>query len=483
MNNENRINRQAKARGICHAVFGIENCRAEARGIKPTIFNKKHHVFILLAVLFVLFLVLHYIDPVLLWDENVYLGNARSHISVSNFTEDFRFPLLEYMVAFFWLFTGESILAAKLIMIFFTLATAYVFYLIAKENFDHSHALFLTALFSISPLMLEWGFKIYTEIPALFFLILSFYLIMKQKNKFIFIAGILSGLSFLAKFPNALFGFAVAVFFIFFREYKKFIYFLIGNMLALSPWLIYNFLKYKNPLWDLIEQTSVIAQYTVSEPIIGQIGNFFVAAGMLALFLPFGFYPLIKKRKENWIMVLYTAAFFAYYLFFVRLKFSRYYLADLAFLFIICYFGFLFVMKKTKGIHYKRLFYAALIIFAILTAILFGFNKIQVHGNCEKDGAIIQSADYIEKYAPEDQYVISNFWPWFGYYANLKMQSIWNENITALIDEFNPSYFVCNNLVGVPFNRALLDENRRLELEKSIKGKCGQEVRIYKVLK
>ncbi|MBI2129012.1 glycosyltransferase family 39 protein [Candidatus Woesearchaeota archaeon] len=444
--------------------------------------NKKHHIFILLAVFFALFLILNFIDPVLLWDENVYLGNARSHIAQSNFTEDFRFPLLEYIIAFFWFFTGESIFAAKLIILFFTLATIYVFYLIAQENFEHKHALFITALFSISPLMIEWGSKVYTEIPALFFLVLSFYFILKQKNHFILIAGILSGLSFLAKFPNALFGLAVAAFFIFFKEYKKLIYFSIGSIIALLPWLIYNFITYKNPLWDLMMQMSVIAQYTVNEPIMLQIANFFVVMAALSVFLPFGIYPLIRKRKENWIVIFYTIVFFAYYLFFVRLKFSRYYLADLAFLYIICYAGFLFLMKQIKDIQYRRFFYAAIITFAILTAILFGFNRIQAHGNCEKDGAIIQSTDYIKRYAPEDQYIISNFWPWFGYYGNFRIQSIWSEDINILIDTFKPSYFVYNNLVGVPFNRMMLDENGRLKLEKHIEGKCGQEVYIYRVL-
>lgn len=444
--------------------------------------NKKHHIFILLAFFLILFLILNYIDPVLLWDENVYLGNARSHISASNFTEDFRFPLAEYIIAFFWLFTGESIFTAKLIMIFFTLATIFVFYLIAEENFEHKHALFIAALFSISPLMIEWGSKIYTEIPALFFLILSFYFILKQKNHFILFAGILSSLSFLAKFPNALFGIAAAVFFIFFKEHKKLVYFSIGSIIALLPWLIYNFITYKNPLWDLIMQMSVIAQYTVNEPVMRQIANFFVVMGALSVFLPFGIRPLIKKRKENWIMIFYTVIFFAYYLFFVRLKFSRYYLADLAFLFIICYAGFLFVMGKIKDVQYRRFFYAAIIAFAILTSVVFGFDKIVSRGSCEKDGAIAQSADYIEEFAPKDLYIISNFWPWFGYYGNFRIQSIWSEDIDALIEQFRPSYFIYNNLVGVPFNKAILDENRRLSLEKSIKGKCGQEAYIYKVL-
>ncbi|MDO8740145.1 MAG: glycosyltransferase family 39 protein [Candidatus Woesearchaeota archaeon] len=448
--------------------------------------NKKHHIFILLAFFLALFLILNFIDPVLLWDENVYLGNARSHIAQSNFTEDFRFPLVEYIIAFFWLFTGESIFIAKLIMIFFTLATIYVFYLIAKENFEHKHALFITALFSICPLMIEWGSKIYTEIPALFFLILSFYLLMKQKSRFIalfvIIAGILSGLSFMAKFPNALFGLAAAVFFIFFKEYRKLIYFSTGSIIALLPWLIYNFITYKNPLWDLVMQMSVIAQYTVNEPIMQQIANFFVVMAALSIFLPFGIHPLIKKRKENWIMIFYTIIFFAYYLFFVRLKFSRYYLADLAFLFILCYAGFLFLMEKIKDVQYRRFFYAAVIVFAILTAILFGFDKISSRGSCEKDGAIIQSADYLKEFAPKDRYVISNFWPWFGYYGNFRIQSIWSEDIDALIDQFQPSYFAYNNLVGVPFNRTTLDENNRLKLEKHIDGECSQEAYIYRVL-
>jgi 4-amino-4-deoxy-L-arabinose transferase-like glycosyltransferase len=444
--------------------------------------NRKYHIFIVLSVLLILFLVLNYIDPVLLWDENVYLGNARSHIANSNFTEDFRFPLLEYIIAFAWFFTGEDVLIAKLIMIFFTLATVYVFYLIAKDNFKHEHALFLTALFSISPLIIGWGFKIYTEIPALFLLVLSFYFITKRKGSLIVIAGVLSGLSFLLKFPNALFGFAVAAFFIFFGERKKFIYFSVGNMIALLPWLAYNQITYKNPLWDLMMQMDVIAQYTASEPITWQIKNLFIAAGILALFLPFGLSPLVKKIRENWIMLIYTATFFIYYFFFVRVKSSRYYLADIAFIYVICYTGFLFMANMIKEKRYKKILYVALVVFAIFASYFYGFYEIQQRGSCEKDGAIIQSIYYIQEHAPEDKYIISNFWPWFGYYNNLKVQSIWDKDINMLIKKSDPSYFVYNNLMGVSSNKALLDSNEKLRLEKSIKGGCGQEVSIYKVL-
>lgn len=444
--------------------------------------NRKHYIFILLSALLILFLVFNYVDPVLLWDENAYLGNARSHIANSNFTEDYRFPLLEYIIAFAWFFTGENVFIAKLIVIFFTLATVYVFYLIAKDNFKYEHALFLTALVSISPLIIGWGFRIYTEIPALFFLVLSFYFITKRKNSLIMIAGVLSGLSFLTKFPNALFGFAAAAFFIFFGERKKFIYFSIGNIIVLLPWLVYNQIIYKNPLWDLMTQMGVIAQYTVSEPIIWQIKNLFIAAGMLALFLPFGLGSLVKKIRENWIMLIYTAAFFIYYFFFVRLKYSRYYLADIAFIYIICYAGFLFVAKMTKEKRYKKILYAALVVFAVLASYFYGFYGIQQRGSCEKDGAIMQSIYYIQEHAPKDKYVISNFWPWFGYYNNLKVQSTWDEDINMLIKGSDPSYFVYNNLVGVSFNKALLDSNEKLRLEKSIKGRCNQEVSIYKVL-
>lgn len=103
--------------------------------------SKKTGIIIILLMFLLLFILLIFQNPSLLWDENVYLGNAKSHIGLSNFTEDFRFPLIEYLIAGIWLITGENIFIARLLIVFLSLAGLFFFYLIMnllfkKEKFS-----------------------------------------------------------------------------------------------------------------------------------------------------------------------------------------------------------------------------------------------------------------------------------------------------------------------------------------------------------
>ena len=88
---------------------------------------------IFLLALLTLFIILNFISPLTIWDENAYLGNARSHVSYSNYTEDFRFPLTEYLVSFIWGITGESVFFARLGIIILTLLSTLFMYAIGKK--------------------------------------------------------------------------------------------------------------------------------------------------------------------------------------------------------------------------------------------------------------------------------------------------------------------------------------------------------------
>src|SRR5438445_1485505 len=126
--------------------------------------RKINPIFLFLFALFLLLLFFNFLNLPLLWDEAAYLGNARSHISVSNFTEDFRFPLLEWLVASVWLITGESIFFARLLVIALAILSSYLFYLISLNYFSKRASLFATIFFSISSLILLWGLRVYADV-------------------------------------------------------------------------------------------------------------------------------------------------------------------------------------------------------------------------------------------------------------------------------------------------------------------------------
>lgn len=158
--------------------------------------RNKNEIYYLIFFIATILIILNAINPLLYWDENAYLANARAHITESKYTEDFRFPLLEYLISGVWLLTGEKIIFAKYLVILISLISIFLSYKISAFYFQ-KRAIYPTILFSLSNLFLLWGFRAYTESIALTFLLLSFYCIIREKE---FLSGVFLGAMFLSRF-------------------------------------------------------------------------------------------------------------------------------------------------------------------------------------------------------------------------------------------------------------------------------------------
>ena len=217
-------------------------------------------------------------DSVIIWDEAAYLGNARSYLRESYFQEDFRFPALEWFIALAWYVVGESIFIAKAVIILFTIGSVYLFYRTARVFFDEKHALFAAILFTLSPPLIAWGYRVYADIPGLFFITAALYFSISDHKNHVWCAlfvGILCALAFLVRFPLALFGLAVGCTYLVQKQWKQAIVFVVGTLATILSWMIYNYFTYGNPLWGLIEQAKVVAMFTVSEHAFLQLLNSF----------------------------------------------------------------------------------------------------------------------------------------------------------------------------------------------------------------
>tara|TARA_Y100000310_G_scaffold216834_1_gene217897 strand:- start:7361 stop:8671 length:1311 start_codon:yes stop_codon:yes gene_type:complete len=433
--------------------------------------NKDYKIVILLFTLFILFLTLNNLSPSLFWDENAYLGNARSHISQSRFTEDYRFPLLEYILALAWKLTGESIFIARLIMILFTLATIYLFYLITKHHLNNYHLIF-TLLFSLSPLFLKWGFRIYTDIPTIFFILLSYYLILKKN---IFLAGIFSATAFLSRFPSALFPLAIGIYLLYTKKPKDLLLFSTGFAIALFPWFLYNQLTYSNPIWDLQNQYNIIGTYTSSEPLSKHLTNIGNTLGLFAILSLLGILTTLKNKKY-FIPNLYILLSIIYYSSFVNLKLERYFIMILPFIYLTAFTGFETITKNIKP---KKIITLLLLLITIYLAI---FSAKSINTNCSRNTSITQSVNYMDSKNLSTEIIITNIFPYIGYHNNLESYHLWTENIQALLIRYHPSYFIHSNHDGTYFNRTILDKERYLRLEQRFKDNCNAEVSIYKVV-
>ncbi|MFB6265564.1 MAG: hypothetical protein ABEI07_00595, partial [Candidatus Nanohaloarchaea archaeon] len=114
------------------------------------------------------------------WDEGSYLLNAEYFQGEGHNFESSRPAALSLAVSALWEVTGESTVAARILVVLSGVAAVLIFYLIASKEFDRP--LPLTAGFAFAPLLLYWSFHVYTDVPALALLLASLYLYRRERH-------------------------------------------------------------------------------------------------------------------------------------------------------------------------------------------------------------------------------------------------------------------------------------------------------------
>lgn len=443
-------------------------------------FLKKNLIVLLvLATFFICLFLLAYFDSGLLWDENAYLGNARNLVKGSNYTEDFRHPLIGFLIAGVWTFTGESIFAAKMLVIIFSVATVFLFYLISADYFraEKHTALLLTAVFAFSNLILYWGFRVYTDIPSLFFVLLSFHFLFKGKSqKNIAISGICSSLAFLTRFTLLIFLFSVLIYFGYRKKLKSAAIFSLAAAITLAPWVSYNYVAHGGDfLYDFNVHLDISSTHTLPEPPARHIQNLYHTITALIFFMPLGLFAQIKKKSEyKPLILLYLSLFMAYHVFFVNLKIERYLISVLPFIYLISADGLLQIGKKV-------LYIVMLISLLISAWWLYPMISEDIQCKAGPNTTIQKSIEYTCPQA--DGLILSNFWPYFGYACNSRVKSFWTQNFTRLMDKEKPDYIIYSPDHGDQFNKTAIDTHKNIVLEKQFSGICRESVFVYKVNK
>lgn len=493
-------------------------------------------------------LVFNHFSNMLLWDETVYLSNARMHAGGSNFSEDFRYPLIEWVIGGIWKITGENVLIAKLFIILCAGFSVGLAYLIAKEYLPEIESIVLAAVFMLSPLMIYWGYRVYTDVPAIFLALLSYYLIMlyerpdrdkydrdkhhntyQNKHKKIFLillAGFFAGASFLARFPMALFPLAVCIYYLARKKIRPLIFFGIGALIILGPWLAYNQVSYHDMLYDFKAQYNAVERWNAYEPSSKQALNILSNVNILILIFVFiGLYFVIRDliaRKsskarlirnrlkltldERLIIAIYLVLCFIYYIFVAKLKDSRYIISFLPFLAFMAFFAF----DRIKSVRRiprlaSNLFLVAVTSISILMFILSAIS-IQHENSCTATNPIMQSIGFFNNLNisnnpnvsnnpnnssqsalsnisyPDNttEFILSNAWPYYGYLLNVRARSLWDPNITYLIDIHHPKYIVYDTVLSYPMN--ISSNKYNVSPVKEYDSGCNAEkIIVYKI--
>ncbi len=478
---------------------------------------KIKNIYFLIIFLFILlgiFLYLISLGGALAWDEVVYLANARGKISHSNFTEDFRFPLLSTFIAGIWFVIGESVLSAQLFIVLVSLISIILFYLISLHFFSEKLALFSSIIFGLTLQFITWGFRVYTDMLGVCLFLASFLFLLKfdkynkepkkipisksfefVKNKkyLVLMAGIFSGLSFTARYSTVIVSAILGCYFLLKKDYiKRSLIFSGGFILSIIPWFIHGYITQGNPLYFVLSQTSAIMEYTMWEsPIIffKLLSTEFNIALIFILFNILYFTNKIKKPKFltkdylNKILLIFSILFFQllFYLFYIRLKLARYILELSPFLILLIVFG-LQAIILIRNFKYKKLLIGISIILIFLSVIVpttIGFIHLRNTAICTNDGALHLSIDYLDARIKPGKTIVSGMWPYYGYYLNSRVFSTWTDDIGLLINETDPDYFAMSEGIGLSFEGNITHD--RVSKLKSFEDSCGWKITIYKV--
>lgn len=111
-----------------------------------------------------------------------------------------RSPLFLYLYAAVVSLTGEYVRTLRWFAIFWYLATAVPVYLIGRKLFDRRVGAAALAFFLFTPFSIAFGVRASTQSMALFFSICGLYAVLhRQTSSWIALAGVLTGLGFLAR--------------------------------------------------------------------------------------------------------------------------------------------------------------------------------------------------------------------------------------------------------------------------------------------
>ncbi|MBR9676824.1 hypothetical protein GOV04_01670 [Candidatus Woesearchaeota archaeon] len=436
-------------------------------------FLENYAIWLVLIILAFFYFSAMFFTPLLYWDENVYLANSRSHTTESNFVEDYRFPLTEYFITLPWLIFGESVVLARTIIILITLASVFLVYLISKKF--TKNPLLPAIIFGFLPVTLKWSYKVYPDILGTFFILLSFYLLTYKNNKWLLASGFFAGLAFLAKFPFALFGLSTGLWLLAKKDWQKILMFSGGVLIAITPWLVFNKFVYNDFLWDVHYQYNIVKSYEFVQDKTVLRKHLTNNLSFFSLTAFFGFFALLNKKNKY----LMPASFFVvlslfYYLFFVGAKYERYMLSYIAFIVLFGVVGFEFLAQKL-GLKNK---YWLLIITLLAVSGPFIGAFAKTKNNClySRDSSLYQALTFLEN--NETDMVLSNVWPWIGYYNNDKVGSLWSDNINFMVMRYRPEFVVYNSIFGNSKESKYFDYIINMELKAQFDSSCSDDVTL-----
>ncbi len=434
----------------------------------------------LIGILIFSFLLLFYYfsltkNQTLWYDEAEYMSTAKLWaFGVPYEIHQERPPLFPFLAFLFYkLNLTEATIKFLLGVLPLWLSVLFIFFLVKEMYGDKRLALITTFILSLSWIHIFYAMRLMTDSTGFLFGVLSFYCFWKgyvnnKGTKYMWLTGFFIALSFLSRLTGILYG-VIIVLFLFFTENFKFFkkkqlwIVLLTFLLTISPYLLWSYLYYNNPL-------AFRSGYTgINYPDLGWwmlnlvydypefVFFIFFLIGLLTLIPMFLSFDLLIRRKEKkydgdffmFLTIIFTLAFFIYFL---RQGENRWLIAMSIGIFAISAKGIIYIfeiIKKDLG-KYLALFFLIFILvsgayFQLKHADMIIKNKIGTY-NQVKEAAL-----WIKENSNPDDIIVTSSTTQTAYYSERKVISFYNssareyytpEQYDAVIDFYKPRYLV-----------------------------------------
>jgi len=295
------------------------------------------------------------------------------------------FPLI--VLSWIDIFKGNLLLQTlKSINLLFSVGCIYLTYFIGKKIFDKKVGLIASLLMTCSSVINYWSLTILTEIPSLFFMLLSLHVFFSDYNKKYLISGFLMALSVTIRFQTFLFLIPFILLFIRRKEIKflfsfSVVYFIFNGLIEK---LIYGsyFNTLKNFLNDLFIQSSDALRYRTTNVFLYRLGlpsflEFFLKEEMffIGILLIISVYFVFKNKNKMKKNLLLTLIIIFSFLFFFPLTEERFFIQILPFLYLFSSYALLHITYDFFKKNSTRNF---IVIFVLLLLLMLNLNSMRI---------------------------------------------------------------------------------------------------------
>jgi hypothetical protein len=251
------------------------------------------------------------------WDEAVYLGMGKHIYSAGQIGlwEDIRpigWPLLTGLA---WKSGLDQMAVSAAFMLAFSVGSIILTYLIGKRAFGKRSALISCILMSSTSVFFIHATYFFTELPSMFFVLLTILFFMESQY---FRAGFTGGLAFLFKFPQGIvlmiMGIAVIVSYVLSKKRSRAMLLrplallVTGSILVILPFLVFNFIIYSghSSAFDAVFMPLVRAaghQGNIYQSVFYFLGSYGWWAQLVNIF----YYPLVLIKQQFAILLSFAA--------------------------------------------------------------------------------------------------------------------------------------------------------------------------------